>query len=294
MTTDTRFRNFLLMALVVTMSLQAAATRYQDGDFIFDCNWSWGQLTATLLRYTGSQTEVDIPDTVEYDGNSYPVIYIGDEFSCPFADNDIIEVVRLPRTAQSIGVEAFSHCSRLHTVSLGRNLRQVGAYAFHQCTQLQSVRVYDLLTDIGDYAFAGCTALRNLTLGHAVSSLGQGMLDGCSLQSLTLLNPTPATCHGHLSSDNAFYMRCQLVLRLGTVADYQAAGGEWLRFRDIVERAESGDINADNNIDVTDINILINMMLSRTQPDIGRADIDHNGFLDITDVNALINLMLGK
>lgn len=58
----------------------------------------------------------------------------------------------------------------------------------------------------------------------------------------------------------------------------------------------SGDINDDGNIDVSDVNILINIMLGKadTTDYTGNADIDGNGIIDITDVNALINIMLGK
>lgn len=294
MTLKLNLRHILSLVLAVLLWLPVSATRYQHGDFVYDCNWSWGQLTATLLRYTGSQADVTVPETVDFDGNTYPVIYIGDEFSCPFADNDIIEVVRLPKTALSIGVEAFNHCTRLHTVDLGKNLQRIGAYAFSECPKLQQVIVHDMLTDIDDYAFAQCTAMLHLTLGRRVQNLGEGMLDKCGLQSLTLLNPIPATCHGRLSSNNLLYQRCELVVRIGTASTYQGAGGEWTRFLTMVERAETGDINADGTIDISDINILVNMMLSRQEADIDIADIDLNGTIDIADVNALINIMLGN
>lgn len=58
----------------------------------------------------------------------------------------------------------------------------------------------------------------------------------------------------------------------------------------------AGDINGDGNIDVSDINILVGIMLGMDSPDnyAGRAYITDDNVIDISDVNALINLVLGK
>ena len=54
-----------------------------------------------------------------------------------------------------------------------------------------------------------------------------------------------------------------------------------------------GDINDDGQVDVSDINAIINMMLGKaTQTN--AADINGDGNVDVSDVNAVINIMLGK
>ena len=57
-----------------------------------------------------------------------------------------------------------------------------------------------------------------------------------------------------------------------------------------------GDINGDDKVDVSDVNIIINIMLGKalaiSYP--GDADLNSDGNVDVSDVNAVINIMLGK
>lgn len=54
----------------------------------------------------------------------------------------------------------------------------------------------------------------------------------------------------------------------------------------------AGDVNGDGAVDISDVNLVINVMLGKTsQP---AADINGDGNVDISDVNAVINIMLGK
>ncbi len=55
-----------------------------------------------------------------------------------------------------------------------------------------------------------------------------------------------------------------------------------------------GDVNGDGNVDITDINILINIVLGIDSADNydGRAYINDDSSVDISDVNLAISLML--
>ena len=57
-----------------------------------------------------------------------------------------------------------------------------------------------------------------------------------------------------------------------------------------------GDINRDGKVDVTDVNIVINVMLGKVQASNypGNLDVNHSGSIDVSDVNKIINIMLGK
>ena len=54
-----------------------------------------------------------------------------------------------------------------------------------------------------------------------------------------------------------------------------------------------GDVNGDGQVDISDVNAVINMMLGKVEM-VPAADINGDGQVDISDVNAVINLMLGK
>ena len=55
-----------------------------------------------------------------------------------------------------------------------------------------------------------------------------------------------------------------------------------------------GDLNNDGIVDVSDVNIMIDMVLGKTEPNLELADLDGNGIIDVTDVNAIIDIVLGK
>lgn len=57
--------------------------------------------------------------------------------------------------------------------------------------------------------------------------------------------------------------------------------------------ALTGDANDDNQVDISDVNAVINMMLGKAEM-VANCDVNGDGIIDISDVNAVINLMLGK
>ena len=57
-----------------------------------------------------------------------------------------------------------------------------------------------------------------------------------------------------------------------------------------------GDLNDDGQVDVSDVNIVINVMLGKTPASdcVGNPDLNGDNQVDVSDVNAVINRMLGK
>ncbi len=55
----------------------------------------------------------------------------------------------------------------------------------------------------------------------------------------------------------------------------------------------TGDLDTDGRVDVSDLNLLINIMLGAA-PETPLADIDHSGSTDVADLNTLINIILEK
>lgn len=54
-----------------------------------------------------------------------------------------------------------------------------------------------------------------------------------------------------------------------------------------------GDVNEDDKVDVSDVNMIINMILGK-QDETAAADLDGSGNVDVSDVNVLITIILGK
>lgn len=72
---------------------------------------------------------------------------------------------------------------------------------------------------------------------------------------------------------------------LGNIQQLVFAGGQ---------ESKKGDVNADGTVDVSDANILINIILGSDEASKyeGRADVNGDGTVDVADVNEIINLIL--
>ena len=88
--------------------------------------------------------------------------------------------------------------------------------------------------------------------------------------------------------------KCTLYVPVGSLAAYRATPA-WNSFSKIVEEADAvlGDLNGDGQVDISDVNAVINMMLGKS-PQTPEGDLTGDVNVDISDVNAVINLMLGK
>jgi hypothetical protein len=57
-----------------------------------------------------------------------------------------------------------------------------------------------------------------------------------------------------------------------------------------------GDVDGDGKVDVTDVNIVVNIILGKDNAANynGRADVNGADGVDVSDVNAIVNIILGK
>ena len=94
---------------------------------------------ATVTGYTGSATEVEIPDTTTSRGYSYKVTTIGSSNNRPFQNKTDIKKITLGNNVQTIAANAFVGCTNLETVVLPKSLNSVGNSAFNNCSKLTTV-----------------------------------------------------------------------------------------------------------------------------------------------------------
>ena len=75
---------------------------------------------------------------------------------------------------------------------------------------------------------------------------------------------------------------------------YGRTNGNWTAYDGSEPTTVPGDLNSDGAVDVTDVNILINLVLENitTAEVMGNPDLDGNNTIDIGDVNAIINIIL--
>ena len=97
---------------------------------------------ATLVRYFGADSKVDIP--AELGG----------------------------KPVTSIGEYAFVYCNSLTEVTIPEGVTSIGVGAFAGCRSLTEVTIPEGVTSIGEWAFEGCSNLTKAIIPEGVTSIG--------------------------------------------------------------------------------------------------------------------------
>ena len=157
-------------------------------------------LAGILDRYTGSQSEVIVPDGVT---NIAVSAFRGCEgiksITLPNSVTSIgnfafdgcrgLTSITLPDGVTSIGNSAFSGCKGLTSITIPNSVTNIGNSAFSGCSGLTSITIPNSVTSIGDYAFSGCSGLTSITLPNSLNSIGDNTFSGCSgLTSISIPN----------------------------------------------------------------------------------------------------------
>lgn len=108
--------------------------------------------TLFLARYSGSDTNVTIPNTI-YDNTQYYTVKAVGNYA--FLENKTIERVSFPTSIKTIGDYAFYGCSNLR-VEISDGVKEIGNYAFYGTILIAKIPVS--VKKIGDYAFYGASA----------------------------------------------------------------------------------------------------------------------------------------
>lgn len=182
-----------------------------------------------------------IPDSVIYQGVSYPVVSIGDyafqqcggltSVTIPSTVNSIgnwsfgscigLDTVVIPNTVAFIGEGVFSGCSGITTATVPNitnsifrgcssltsvvftsTITAISNYAFYECTSLISYVIPNTVTYIGDYAFYGCSSLLSCSIPNAVTYIGISAFYGSNLSSITIPS-------GVISIGHSAFMECR-------------------------------------------------------------------------------------
>lgn len=167
------------------VNTKATAIR-QIPDTQSEFKYSLYMYEATIIGYTGSDTTLTIPDTID----SYPVIAIG---TGAFKDNESIQYVKFSSKCKTVGVEAFSGCSALNGFDIG-GVHAIKELSFYNCVSLGTIT----LTNVTKYeanSFLGCpnlvisllqtqfsrTAMEFVDSWHAGINLGN-TFDACNAE----------------------------------------------------------------------------------------------------------------
>lgn len=135
-------------------------SNYYGGEVVADgITYRIDENGAMVAAVEPSLTEANVPSTVEFEGNQYPVIKINDNV---FADNTNLTAVTLPEGLVEIGEYAFFGCQNLESVALPESMTTLGYMAFYACCNLESIIIPSSVNSIGISAFSECKALKDV------------------------------------------------------------------------------------------------------------------------------------
>ena len=152
----------------------------------------------TITRYTGTSTEITIPDEIKT---------IDDE---AFYGNKQITKIFFNTGSKltTIGEEAFSGCTKLTSINIPLNVETIGISAFQSCGSLPSIIIPSNVTDIGSSAFNGCFLLKSINIPFSVSTIGSYTFSFCkALKSINIPQSIKTI------SNNAFF-NCQSLISI--------------------------------------------------------------------------------
>lgn len=176
------------------------ASIYGDGDDVFyDDSANFIIEDGVLIKYTGWQPFVEIPDTVTA---------IGEQ---AFLNNKTMMHVLIPDSVTSIGESAFEGCTSLLSVSIPDSVESIGNSAFKDCTSLgyaylpnnvkytvigyrvfcycenlKEIEIPEYVTRIESESFYDCVELQEIKFNPYVTVIGDLAFYNCNIEELRL------------------------------------------------------------------------------------------------------------
>ncbi len=142
---------FTLLAVITPLVSSGGMKVSAANGFNIDSN-------GVLTSYTGSETEVNIPDGVTAIGAN------------AFSGNTSVTGVYLPISVKKIGESAFYGCSNLQNVLIGSGVETIENYAFNGCSKLEWLSL-SYVKNIGQSVFMRCPALESLYIPTQTQSI---------------------------------------------------------------------------------------------------------------------------
>ena len=177
----------LILMSFLTLSICAKKKVAIDGIYYYiDAKTKQAGVTYNKLGGATYFGDVIIPETVNYEGIVYNVVYID---ASAFRNCTSLTSVVLPNSIADIGESAFEVCTSLKSIVLPSGITKIATYSFSSCTSLSSISLPGSVREIGASAFDNCSSLKSIVLPQSITKINKSTFQNCtSLTSITLPN----------------------------------------------------------------------------------------------------------
>lgn len=216
-----KMKKVLLLFCMILVAQFASAyyTAYIDGIY-YNIGSTSASVVSKDLNYNSYAGDIVIPESIDYNGKTYPVNLIDMH---AFYDCTGLTSITIPSSVKSIFPNAFKGCTKLKRVNIcdlsawckinfstpesnpiyygadlyingekpvniviPEGLTYIGAHAFYGYSSLKSVNIPTSVTSINSYAFSGCKGLTEVNIPSSVTYIGNWAFYGCT--GLTSIN----------------------------------------------------------------------------------------------------------
>ena len=213
----------IVLALVVisalmcifAISVSAASVQYQHNGMYFTLNTDTKTATFNQTNRTEcTLTNLIIPGTFEYEGETYTVTYIQDRsigYQDAGAGNKYVEYVYIPSTVTSMGGQLLRNCNNLKRIKIDASVTSFNTSDFQGCpvleeidlsgmtnltslaaslvastSTLKTVKLPSSLKTIDSKAFQSCSGITSIVFPSGLTTIGSNSLQSTKIQTLVL------------------------------------------------------------------------------------------------------------
>lgn len=151
--------------------------------------------------YSNLPGNVVVPDSVTYNGITYPVTSLGSKAFMYCTD---LNRLTLPATLRVIGSWSIAACQAMDSVVVPNTVQVIDTGAF-SASFITSIRIPDSVTVIRYQAFRNCYRLRSVTLHSGITSIEAGAFSNCPSLADLIIPSTVTIENTTTASNGAFY-----------------------------------------------------------------------------------------
>ena len=176
-----------------------------------------------------------------------------------------LKQVLLSNRVTDLDVHAFYFCPQLKTLAV--DMESIIDEAFTCCYSLQSLTLGSHVRTIGSGSFADCQLLKEVTMGANVDSIAPMAFNGClALEAIRKLPEAPPVVADENSFSEETYSKATLYVPESTWEDYYCCDVWTLFEHQVIDKGGlTGDVNGDGSVNIADINLVINQILTTNE-----------------------------